>query len=72
MKYYIEADKIEAGGFGPKFKGDMFQIFDNHQKYIDTLNSILDTQEESYMMGKTYTWCGNMVNELTYGVEETA
>ena len=72
MKYYIHADKIEVGGFGPKCTGDQFQVFDNYQEYINTLNGILDTQEESYMMGKTYTWCGNMINRLAYGVEETA
>lgn len=70
--YYISADHIEAGEFGPKFEGFIHETFDNHEEYIDTLNSILNTQEESYMMGKTYTWRGNMVNKLTYGVEGSA
>tara|TARA_R110000772_G_C13005316_1_gene408707 strand:+ start:41 stop:271 length:231 start_codon:yes stop_codon:yes gene_type:complete len=71
--WYINADTLESANWPLRVKGDMDQCFDNHTKYVETLNSILETKKESYMMGITYNWCGRLINSLSYGiVEETA
>ena len=51
--WYINADTLESENWPLRVKGDMDQCFDSHTKYVETLNSILETKEESYMMGKT-------------------
>jgi hypothetical protein len=68
--WYINADTLESENWPLRVKGDMDQCFDSHTKYVETLNSILETKEESHMMGITYNWCGRSINSLSYGIVE--